>query len=56
MKQTIKMMTTISRDESKFATPFLNFMKSLLDDGWSLDIDLSEGGGCWQVSGWKEKK
>ena len=55
-KQTVKIMTTISRNEPEFAEPFLNFMKSLLDDGWSLDIDLSKSGGCWEVSGYKEAK
>lgn len=54
LKQTIKIMTTISRNESEFATPFLNFIESLLINGWSLDVNLSEGGGCWEVAGYKE--
>jgi len=55
-KQTIKIMTTLSSHSTKkiIAECLRTMTKQLLDEDWSLDIVISEDGGCWQVSGFKD--
>jgi len=54
-KQTIKIMTTLSSDPTKktIADHLSVMIQKLLNQNWSLDINISEDGGCWEVSGYK---
>ena len=55
-KQTIKIMTTLSSDPTKktIAECLSIMILKLLNKNWSLDINVSEDGGCWEVLGSKD--
>ena len=55
-QQTINIMTTLSSDPTKktIADHLSVMIQKLLNDYWSIDINISEDGGCWEVKGFKD--
>jgi len=55
-QQTIKIMTTLSSNPTKktIADHLSVMIQELLNNHWSLSINISEDGGCWEVSGFKD--
>jgi len=55
-QQTIKIMTTLSSNPTKstIAGHLSVMIQKLLDENWSIDMNISEDGGCWQVKGFKD--
>jgi len=55
-QQTIKIMTTLSSNPTKstIASHLSVMIQKLLDENWSIDMNISEDGGCWQVKGFKD--
>ena len=49
-------MTTLSSDPTKktIADHLSVMIQKLLNDYWSIDINISEDGGCWEVKGFKD--
>ena len=49
-------MTTLSSNPTKstIAGHLSVMIQKLLDENWSIDMNISEDGGCWQVKGFKD--